>query len=176
MCRFVSHGSELTLKLGLLKHRSKTSNIKLVGPFKGSKYFPNNIVDACTQSDPKSYLFGKRKASKVTLSANDECRLWTVLNHTIKGKKLLLCSGDKDDLVPYTFTEPFMKLLLTAIDQQNWQGKDAVDIDDRLYMGVGHSFSPDMVQDSIDWIMKTMRAGMWTGQRGISTRPVGPFL
>lgn len=159
-----------------MRSRALKSNAEWTGSFQGSRIFPSDVSNICTYSDPKTYLFGRDALEKITLSSNDECRLWTVLNHTIRGKKLLLCSGQEDELVPYAITQPFVQQLSCAISRQNWQGEDAVTIDDRLYGGIGHEFSNDMVKDAVEWIMDASRAGRRREQGNISTHRNRPSL
>jgi len=60
------------------------------------------------------------------------------LDPKVKGKRLLLCSGGTDKLVPYHCTEPFLKFLKTATS--GWYRDANIYVEDIVYPGVGHEY------------------------------------
>lgn len=92
----------------------------------------------------------------------------SIFDETIKGKSLLVCSGLEDDLVPYANSQPFLEFLQTSVRENGWYASGNVRVDDRVYQGVGHEFSSEMAQDSIDWIMDVVLSpGITRQQAGV---------
>lgn len=50
--------------------------------------------------------------------------------------------------------EPFIKFLKGAA--RGWYKDGNVVMDDRVYEGVGHEFSDDMVRDSLEFLMRAL--------------------
>lgn len=80
-----------------------------------------------------------------------------ILDSRIRGKRLLVCSGANDRLVPYANSQPFLTLLKDALD--GWYSDAGVVLEDRVYEGVGHSFSKDMVQDAVAFLVNAVAEG-----------------
>lgn len=134
--------------------RAQKSRLAFDGPFLGSTYFPVDSIEKCLHNDPKAFLFGTADLESLKLSSSDLRRLQTIFNEKIQGKSLFVCSGQEDDLVPYASSRPFLQILQSAINRDGWYTHGHLRIDYRVYSGVGHDFSPEMVEDSIDWIME----------------------
>jgi dienelactone hydrolase len=119
--------------------------------FIGSMDFPPSLVDACNKLDPKAIFFGTSPVPNAKAStANDETAR-QILRDRLQGKRLLLCSGGEDKLVPYRCSEPFLQWFKQAAG--SWFKEEDVSVDDRVYPGVGHSFSADMVTDSVQFVV-----------------------
>ncbi|KAG9245281.1 hypothetical protein BJ878DRAFT_541434 [Calycina marina] len=112
--------------------------------FFGSEDFPQALVASVQKYDPKGMLFG---ASDVEChpSASERKRLRGQLDAKIKNKRLLLCSGAVDRLVPYHCAEPFIGFLKTATT--GWYEDGSVYVEDNVYEGVGHEYTEAMIVD-----------------------------
>ncbi|KAH8893389.1 hypothetical protein GQ53DRAFT_112756 [Thozetella sp. PMI_491] len=115
--------------------------------FLGSKDFPPALVEATKKFDPKALVFG---TSPVADEPADRPRAKQILNGRIRGKRFLLCSGADDKLVPYRCTQPFAQWLVTAA--KAWDVEGIFSVENNVYPGVGHQFSPGMITDSIRFI------------------------
>jgi len=117
--------------------------------FFGSKDFPNALVSSVQKWDPKGMLFGSSEVDP-NPPESDQKRLRGLLDAKIKGKRLLVCSGGSDKLVPYHCGEPFLKFLKNATS--GWYKEGNVYIEDNVYAGVGHEYSEGMVKDTTRFI------------------------
>ncbi|KOS22828.1 hypothetical protein ESCO_003455 [Escovopsis weberi] len=145
--------------MGLMSDRGRESNLDLEGaPFFGSRYFPQDLVELCLRNDPKAMLFG---AGDVAAPASEEeaARLRGVLDARVRGKKLLLCFGARDRLVPYENSRPLVDLLKDACAAGGWYADAGLAVTDKVYEGVGHRFSGDMVEDAVAFLMERVREG-----------------
>ncbi|KAL2266277.1 hypothetical protein VTJ83DRAFT_5629 [Remersonia thermophila] len=120
--------------------------------FLGSKDFPPSLVESCKAHDPKGILFGTSPIPDPDggpggATAEQAAAAQKVLRERLAGKKLLLCSGGADKLVPYRCSEPFMKWLKRAA------ASEGVLVDDRVYPGVGHVFGADMITDAVRFVV-----------------------
>lgn len=140
-----------------MSDRAKTSKLDCGEDFVGSKYFPPSLVETCKEHDPKTLLFSTQPLPSSPLSASEQARLKPILKNRIKGKRLLLCSGGDDDLVPYANAEPFVNVLKDAV--RGWSLDGSVVINDRVYKGIGHRFSKDMVEDTVRFLVEAVDAG-----------------
>lgn len=103
--------------------------------FLGSKDFPKALVASVQKFDPKGKIFGTSEV-KVQLSQDEQKQIRHVLDSTIRGKRVLVCSGGDDKLVPYHCSEPFMDFLKAATS--TWYNDGNVYVEDNVYPGVGH--------------------------------------
>ncbi|TVY68807.1 hypothetical protein LSUE1_G008659 [Lachnellula suecica] len=117
--------------------------------FLGSKDFPHALVASCKKWDPKGILFG---TSEVTSGPSEDIR--GLLNSKIKGKRILVCSGGADKLVPYHCSEPFLNFLKDATE--GWYKDGGVYLEDNVYAGVGHAYSEGMVKDTTRFVSDTL--------------------
>lgn len=122
--------------------------------FLGSKYFPSSLVGTCCSHDPKACLFSSQPLPSTPLSPEEQARLTELLASRglrgPSGKPLLLLSGKEDPLVPHKHTLPFVQVL---------ESLEGVHVDDRVYEGVGHWFSADMVKDAVEFLVKAVADG-----------------
>lgn len=119
--------------------------------FIGSKDFPPSLIDACNKFDPKAIFFGASPVPDSKAStANDETAR-QILQTRLQGKRFLLCSGAEDKLVPYRCSEPFLQWFKHATGSSFKE--EEVSVDDRVYPGIGHTFSSDMVTDSVQFVV-----------------------
>ncbi len=72
------------------------------------------------------------------------------------GKRFLICSGAEDKLVPYSCSEPFLGFFKQAATA--WPELDLA-IEDNVYPGRGHEFSPEMVDDAVRFVRDVVASG-----------------
>ncbi|CAM1500558.1 Fc.00g097200.m01.CDS01 [Cosmosporella sp. VM-42] len=140
--------------MGLMSDRAKTANLDCGDAFFCSNYFPRSLVDTCLRVDPKGYLFGALPIPDLPLSTSEKARLRPILDEKIMKKKLLLCSGEDDNLVPYANSTPILNFLKDAVE--GWHKEGGVVMEDRIYAGVGHRFSKGMVEDAVRFLVGVM--------------------
>lgn len=140
-------------------YRGSASSLEPIDSFVGSKYFPTKLQQACFSHDPKSILFGHLPVPTLPLSSEEQRRLCPILNRCIRGKKLLVCAGAEDTLVPLKVSQPLLDVLKDAVGATGWYSRNNVVIDERVYDGLGHELSDEMIQDVMDWLMVTVAEG-----------------
>jgi hypothetical protein len=113
--------------------------------FLGSKDFPKALVSSIQKWDPRGLLFGTSEINP-NPSEKEQARLREILDSKIKGKKVLVCSGGSDKLVPYHCAEPFMRFLKNATG--GWYKDGDVYVEDNVYPGIGHAYSEGMAKDT----------------------------
>ncbi|OAA56862.1 hypothetical protein ISF_07378 [Cordyceps fumosorosea ARSEF 2679] len=131
--------------------------------FIGGPHFPPSLVRACLAHDPKVVLFGgaERPVPSVPLGEQDRERVRDALDRRrVAGKRLLLCSGGRDALVPPAVGRPVVDVL---VDAGRWYD---VRVDSRVYEGVGHAFSKDMVTDAVEFLVDAVARGPREGGEG----------
>ncbi|PON24283.1 hypothetical protein TGAM01_v206971 [Trichoderma gamsii] len=144
--------------MNMMASRAELSKLDCGGTgFLGSKYFPADSVATARRFDPKGTLFGTDVIPALPLSSAEQDRLRSILDSRVRGKKLLLCSGGADELVPYSKGEAFIRLLKDAAG--GWYADGGVEVDDRVYEGVGHRFAADMVTDAVAFLMRAVAEG-----------------
>jgi hypothetical protein len=138
--------------LGLMSARAKNSDLDCGNDFLGSKYFPSDLIGTCKAYDPKGLLFGSDALPALPMSDKERSRVAEILasRGCIRGKKLLLLSGADDKLVPHRHTVPVVKIL---------ESIGGVDVSDKLYEGVGHAFSGDMVEEAVRFLVSAVEKG-----------------
>jgi hypothetical protein len=139
-----------------MSSRAALAELDTGGSFIGSKYFPQSLVEVCLANDPKGILFGTQPVPSLPLSSNEQNRLREILDRRVRGKKLLLCSGTDDKLVPYANGKAVIEVLKDAAGS-GWYKE--MSVDDRVYDGVGHAFSKDMVEDAVQFLVEAVERG-----------------
>lgn len=139
---------------GLMGDRAVKTGLDCGKDFMGSRYFPAPLVHTACTCDPKASLFASAPLPALPLSEDERARIAGLLDSRglrgPKGKPLLLLSGQTDQLVPHKNTVPFVKVL---------EAVGGVAVDDRVYEGVGHAFSADMVKDAVAFLIKAAVEG-----------------
>ncbi|KAB5572599.1 hypothetical protein GE09DRAFT_1269574 [Coniochaeta sp. 2T2.1] len=141
----------------LMRERARLSKLATYtkddgATFVGSKDFPPALVEACKKLDPKGILFGAGPIpAPGETSEAEQRRLRAILDERVKGKKFLVCHGGDDKLVPYRCSKPFLDWFKDATT--TWYGDGGVYVEDNVYEGVGHSFSPAMVEDALRFVV-----------------------
>lgn len=118
--------------------------------FLGSADFPPALARQCEQFDPKGIVFGAGRDVIVSPSSEEQARIRPVLDSHVRGKKFLLCSGGEDKLVPWRCSEPFTRFFEGAAE--SWYRDAGLSVDNRVYPGVGHECSDEMVLDAIEFV------------------------
>ena len=117
-------------------------------------------MTVCRQRDPKGILFGTDSICGPSPSAEERARLRSIFDSTIRGKKFFICSGGEDKLVPYRMSAPFMDFFEGAVDKENgWYKEGEVEVWNRLYEGVGHTFSDGMARDAVAFLVEVLERG-----------------
>ncbi|SPQ21987.1 f4e52abc-21a6-40c0-ac21-bd6b0bb40383 [Thermothielavioides terrestris] len=143
--------------INLLSDRARLSKLSTYSvqdngaSFLGSKDFPQSLVAACAKYDPKAIFFGASAVPGAEASGAADEAARKIVRERLRGKKFLLCSGGDDKLVPYRCSEPFLRWFKQATE--SWFKEENVSVDDRVYPGVGHSFSADMISDSVRFVV-----------------------
>lgn len=121
--------------------------------FLGSRHFPRDLVALCHRVDPKGLLFGTELIPE-SLDERQRAKLGAILDRRVKGKKFLLCSGADDRLVPYRASKAFNEFFVDAV--QGWYKGGDVAVENKVYEGVGHEFSVEMVRDALRFFVDAL--------------------
>ncbi|KAK3377810.1 hypothetical protein B0H63DRAFT_478031 [Podospora didyma] len=134
--------------------------------FLGSSDFPPALVNACQKFDPKGIMFGTSDVPKPSTTspgpADEGVR--QILHDRLRGKKFLLCFGGDDKLVPYRCSEPFLTWFKEATG--SWFVEENISVEDKVYPGIGHTFSPEMVRDAIQFVTNVIADAHGVDSRG----------
>jgi hypothetical protein len=128
--------------------------------FFGSRDFPHTLISSVLKRDPKALLFGTGEIN-FNPSQSEQRRLREILDTKVKGKRVLVCSGGDDKLVPYRCSEPFLRFLKQAAD--GWYSDGDFSIEDIVYPGVGHDYSEGMIKDTLRFVNDTLAGPLNTG-------------
>lgn len=154
---------------GLMTHRAEKAGLDPGSPpLLGSKYFPADLLASCKAHDPRAVLFGSPPTPVPTppLPAAEQARVRAILDaRGLRGKRLLVCSGADDALVPYARSAPLLEVLADAV--RGWYRDGGVVLEDRVYEGVGHRFSADMVTDAVAFLVEAVEEGPRARGRGV---------
>lgn len=130
--------------------------------FFGSKDFPDSLVSSVLKRDPKGIVFGTDEVN-LNPSEGEQALLRDILDAHIKGKRLLVCSGGDDKVVPYRCSEPFLRFLKEA--NQSWYRDRDFYLEDIVYPGVGHAYSEGMMKDTMRFVNDTLLGRVSDGRR-----------
>lgn len=125
--------------------------------FLGSRDFPPALVAQCAQFDPKGIVFGTGPVVEAPATAAAQAPLRQVLDRTVRGKRVLLCSGQMDKLVPWRCSESFTRFLVHAAD--TWYKDAGLRVDNREYKYAAHECSDEMVVDAVRFICEVVHDG-----------------
>ncbi|KAJ6784935.1 hypothetical protein PWT90_04433 [Aphanocladium album] len=145
----------------LLSHRAVTGKLATAETFVGSRYFPRSLARPTSAHDPKAMLFGgvTSPVPALPLGDADRERVRQVLDRRVRGKRLLLCSGGRDTLVPPAVGQPVVDVLTDAARAGGGGWYDATSVDSRVYEDVGHAFGKDMVTDAVKFLVDAVARG-----------------
>lgn len=150
-----------------MSDRARLSKLKTWGAqdngatFLGSRDFPTSLVEACKKGDPKGLLFGtgpveNRRPASPTRATQQASARQRALYERLEGKRLMVCTGQVDKLVPPRCSEPFMSWLKQAAEEPPSE-EQRILIDEKVYEGVGHVFSEEMVKDAVRFLLDCVR-------------------
>ena len=137
--------------------RAKLSKLPFGGKFFGGKYFPQDLITACLNHDPKGILFGMSPIPPAPLSSTEQERIRPLLDQSIKGKKILCQFGKVDKLVPYANATAFLEVMEDAT--KTWYKDGGVRLEHVVYEDVGHAFSAEMVEDAVKFLVEVVEEG-----------------
>ncbi|PQE04668.1 alpha beta hydrolase fold-containing protein [Rutstroemia sp. NJR-2017a BBW] len=121
--------------------------------FLGSKDFPLALVNSVKKYDPKGLIFGTSSID-ASPSESEKKRIREILDQKIRGKRILVCSGGIDKLVPYHCSEPFLQFLKNATS--GWYKDGGVYLEDNVYADAGHVFNDEMMKDTVRFVNDTL--------------------
>ncbi|KAB8416423.1 hypothetical protein FH972_024942 [Carpinus fangiana] len=131
--------------------------------FLGSRDFPPSLLEAVDRWDPTGLLMGPMFERNVNVnqvlrdpSERELQQLLPLMRTHLAGKRILNMAGGADKLVPYKASESFLKWLKKAIAPGGWYSGRGVHLEDRIFDGVGHEFTPGMMQEAIRFISETL--------------------
>ncbi|KAG6008666.1 hypothetical protein E4U21_004021 [Claviceps maximensis] len=141
----------------LMTDRHRHCPLDTPTPLLGSPYFPPDLVSTLQSHDPKSIVFGATSAQPppTPLPQAEQARLRNILDARVRGKKVLACSGGKDELVPYARSAP----LKDAVRPGGWYEDGGFVLEDKVYADVKHEFSAGMVTDAVGFLVKLVAEG-----------------
>ncbi|PBP15466.1 hypothetical protein BUE80_DR013801 [Diplocarpon rosae] len=144
---------------------SKLSTYTATDPssFLGSVDFPHALLSSISRSDPAGILFGTSSIPSHPSEA-EQARLRPILDSKVRNKRILVCSGGADKLVPYHCSKPFLDFLKDATGQEEgWYRDGNVSVEDNVYEGVGHAYSEEMARDTVRFVRKALMDGIEHG-------------
>ncbi|EFX01531.1 hypothetical protein CMQ_6473 [Grosmannia clavigera kw1407] len=121
--------------------------------FLGSSDFPNALIHDVCAHDPKGRLFGTAELPPSQQPANTDPAVEKKLVALVRGKRFLLCSGAVDKLVPYAVGKPFVDAFKYYAD--TLPALQLI-VQDRIYDGVGHAFTPAMKDDAVAFLLRSI--------------------
>ncbi|KAI9887169.1 MAG: hypothetical protein M1823_000996 [Watsoniomyces obsoletus] len=132
--------------------------------FIGSSSFPPGLEKAVRSKDPVGLLLNGDTSEfwDGLQSIGSPVHKWRseMVTMHLGGKDLFILSGERDKLVPYACSAPFLKTLRSkvgmAIDKTHVTLKDFTD---KVYPETGHAMTREMVNDALEFIRLAM-AGM----------------
>ena len=138
------------------KLKSWTSSDPPGSQFFGSPDFPQALLDTVELYDPASMLISvldKNDEDRLSsLSDAERERLKPIMEERLGGRKILNMAGRSDKLVPYACGEPYLKFLKSAIAPGSWFSDKGTQLEDIVFDGVGHEFTPAMKARAVDFI------------------------
>ncbi|CZR59889.1 uncharacterized protein PAC_09783 [Phialocephala subalpina] len=125
--------------------------------FLGSADFPKALISSCEKGDPKAMLFGTSEIN-ASPSGEEQKKLRELLDSKLTSKRVLVCSGRDDKLVPYHCSEPFLTFLKQATS--GWYKDGGVYVEDKVYSGVGHAYSEGMAKDTTRFVSDLLASSL----------------
>lgn len=133
--------------------------------FLGSADFPNSLIDAVEKWDPAGLFLGPVRErtdetyTRLPSETDKSQNIISLLKSTLAGKRILNLAGGADKLVPYHRSEPFLKWLKGTIAPAasgGWFGDGNVYLEDRVFEGVGHAATGEMLDVANRFIVDTL--------------------
>ena len=129
--------------------------------FLGSKDFPQGLADVVKREDPAGFLLGKQavrmdEAYGSNIRESEKESLRSLMEKSLKGKRILNLAGGSDKLVPYRCSEPFLSWLKNATESGGFFADGEVVLEDIVFEGVGHEVFPGMVEEVHRFVIATL--------------------
>lgn len=143
----------------LSKLASYTTSTPPGSAFVGSKDFPIDLVAAIRRFDPAGLILqGKPVTGGDSLQGQDAIDALSSLQTHLGGKRILNQSGGADKLVPYRCGGGFLNWLTESITSSQESSNIDLEFVDNIYDGVGHEFTPAMLEDALEFISASVGA------------------
>jgi len=146
--------------------------------FLGSQHFPKALLDIVQRKDPSAVLSGSEQQialkkidfirtgvssfSHLPEMEEDSVRLRSILNHHLRGKRILCLSGASDKLVPYRLFEPFMTWLKKGLAPGGWgrfvneKEEERIYLEDLVFENTAHELTEPMMQEVLRFIYESV--------------------
>ncbi|KAF2234328.1 hypothetical protein EV356DRAFT_559435 [Viridothelium virens] len=142
------------------KLKTWTSSDPPGSQFFGSPDFPQGLLDTVELYDPASMLISlldKNDEDRLSnLSESEKQRLRPIMEDRLGSRRILNMAGKADKLVPYVCGEPFLKFLKNAMAPGGWFSNKGTHLEDIVFDGVGHEFTPAMKERAVNFISNTI--------------------
>ncbi|KAH6674181.1 Alpha/Beta hydrolase protein [Halenospora varia] len=123
------------------------------------------LISSAQKYDPKGIVFGISDVNS-NPSQSEQKRIREILDARLKGKRILVCSGGDDKLVPYHCAKPFMEFLRSA--STGWYKDGNIQVEDNVYPGVGHAYSEGMVRDTVRFVSDILASASKAPEKPVS--------
>lgn len=133
--------------------------------FLGSNNFPPSLVTAAKRWDPKARLFGTEPIPSDASTASEQQK--SILDSTIRGKRVQLLSGGQDKLVPYAAGKAFIDWYKDFTEK--WWGSKEVVFEDNVYPMAGHEFTEEMKKDALRFVLESVGVTEKVAGRGVGS-------
>ncbi|RDW91290.1 hypothetical protein BP5796_02455 [Coleophoma crateriformis] len=155
----------------LMNDRAQRSKVDLkkdsqnADEFLGSTFFPNALVESMKKNDPRGIVFGTSDiiTSPTPDTSPSQAQIRAIFDQRIRNKKILICSGGADRLVPYRSAEQFLNFFKKATAGDGWYKDGNVYVEDNVYEGIGHAYSEEMVKDTTRFLSDILAGGSGAG-------------
>ncbi|CCU81532.1 alpha/beta hydrolase fold-containing protein [Blumeria hordei DH14] len=140
--------------ISLMSNRAQLSHRESAGQtFLCSSDFPSELIKTILQWDPRGIIFGIAEVM-VNPDQVHHSSLSNILDSKVKGKRILVCSGGEDKLVPYHCNEPMFEFFRNAAS--GWYSEKNFRLEEIIYPGVGHIFDDRMLKDSTRFVSECL--------------------
>ncbi|KAK2812971.1 hypothetical protein FQN50_000992 [Emmonsiellopsis sp. PD_5] len=125
-----------------------------------SNDFPPALLQTVDRWDPAGVLLRplreKRPLHRGYTSLRDvegcERELGELLDKHLRGKTILILSGEEDELVPPAMSRSFIRYLQDAYGWMGWWREGGVEVVEQTYAGVGHMFTEQMEERAVRFV------------------------
>jgi len=116
-------------------------------------------------NDPRALFFGHADVSTADDAEQQQLEWKAMLDERgMKGKRILVCSGADDRVVPFAHSRPFVDWLGHA--SRTWYGEGSMYVESKVYSGVGHALGLEMVQDALRFVVDSLVVKVEVGTKG----------
>lgn len=131
--------------------------------FLGSRDLSTPLLKAIDETDPAGLLMARmmgRTARDTTRPPTEREleHLLPLMQKHLARKRILNMAGGADKLVPYAESKPFLDWLKAAIGPGGWYAGHGVQVEDKVYEGVGHEMTAAMLDDAVNYVIDSIHA------------------